>query len=109
MKVSVPCPDPFSVLTCHLHNLCLLLVQRPCTPTMATAPWVMLDDPPCYASRSVKARRWLGYFCGTILLVFGYLSEASGPPVKYTPGRFVDLSVVASFLDNTALIVEPVV
>src|SRR6266850_1278945 len=46
MKVSVPCPDPFSVLTCHLHNLRPLLVQRPCTPTMATAPQVTLDDPP---------------------------------------------------------------
>src|SRR6266850_1641417 len=46
MKVSVPCPDPFSILTCHLHNLHLLLVQCPCAPTMATAPWVMLDDPP---------------------------------------------------------------
>ena len=45
MKVSVPCPDPFSVLTCHLHNLHLLLVQHPCAPTMATAPQVMLDDP----------------------------------------------------------------
>src|SRR6266850_3730607 len=45
MKVSVPCPNPFSVLTCHLHNLHLLLVQHPCTPTMATAPRVMLDDP----------------------------------------------------------------
>src|SRR6266850_6439796 len=46
MKVSVPCPDPFSILTCHLHNLHLLLVQCPCAPTMATAPWVTLDDPP---------------------------------------------------------------
>src|SRR6266850_1329324 len=28
MKVSVPCPDPFSILTCHLHNLRPLLVQH---------------------------------------------------------------------------------
>src|SRR6266850_7105380 len=73
MKVSVPCPDPFSVLTCHLHNLRPLLVQHLCmcayghmgsfnkkgefptvphhlhSPTMAAASQAMLDGPPALA------------------------------------------------------------
>src|SRR6266850_685186 len=73
MKVSVPCPNPFSVLTCHLHNLHPPLVQHLCvrayghmgsfnkkgefptvphhlrSPTMAAASQATLDGPPALA------------------------------------------------------------